>query len=162
MERIWAPWRMEYVTQPHRFSESCFLCIDNLDEEKALVVAKLNKAFVIMNRYPYSNGHVMVAPRRHIGSIEDLKDEEVLEMLRLIKILSLIFKEDFKAEGMNIGLNIGKAAGAGLEEHIHVHVVPRWFGDTNFMPVIAETKVISEHLYSTYEKLKKRFAEKLK
>jgi len=162
MERVWAPWRMEYVAQSEKFKESCFLCVDNVDEKKALVVAKLDKAFVIMNRYPYSNGHVMVAPIRHIASIEDLEDNEVLQIVRLIKIVSAIFREDFKAEGINIGLNIGRAAGAGLEEHIHVHVVPRWFGDTNFMPVIAETKVISEHLYTTYERLRKKFEEKLR
>lgn len=162
MERIWAPWRIEYVTQPHKVHEGCFLCIENLDEKESLVVKKLDKAFIIMNRYPYSNGHVMVAPIRHVGSIEDLEDGEILEMFRLIKVLSSIFREDFKAEGLNIGLNIGRAAGAGLEDHVHIHVVPRWFGDTNFMPVIAECKVISEHLYATYEKLKTRIKEKLK
>ncbi|MCX7857943.1 MAG: HIT domain-containing protein [Deltaproteobacteria bacterium] len=159
MERIWAPWRMEYVTQTHKYKESCFLCIGDKDDKESLVVARLDKAFIMMNRYPYSNGHVMVAPQRHISSVEDLEDEEVIQILGLIKKLSAIFREDFKVDGLNIGINIGKAAGAGLEEHIHVHVVPRWFGDTNFMPVIAETKVISEHLYSTYEKLKKRFEE---
>ncbi|MCS7281518.1 MAG: HIT domain-containing protein [Desulfobacterota bacterium] len=162
MERLWAPWRVEYITTPQKADSPCFLCIDGIEEEKALIVAKLKKAFVIMNRYPYSSGHVMIAPIRHVGLIEDLTEEEALEILRLLKIASTIFKEDFKAQGLNIGLNIGRAAGAGLEDHIHVHVVPRWFGDTNFMPVIAETKVISEHLYSTYEKLRARFSEKLK
>ncbi len=162
MERIWAPWRVEYVTQPYKVEASCFLCIDNVDEKSALVVAKLEKAFVIMNRYPYSSGHVMVAPKRHVGSIEELEDSEILDMMRLVKMLSSIFRENFGADGLNIGLNIGRAAGAGLEDHIHVHVVPRWFGDTNFMPVIAETKVISEHIRSTYEKLRKIFSEKLR
>lgn len=161
MERIWAPWRVEYVTSGYRDRGKCFLCVDSSEDEDSLVVHRLNKAFVIMNRFPYNNGHVMVAPKRHVATLEELEEEEILEIFRLLKALSRIFKEEFRVDGLNVGLNLGRASGAGLEDHLHVHVVPRWFGDTNFMPVISETKVISEHLISTYEKLKRRFQQSL-
>ncbi len=160
MERIWAPWRMEYVGAAKAAETSgCFLCIDAENDGKALVVGRKGKAFVVMNRYPYSNGHVMVVPVRHVGTVEDLSDEEALDMMSLVRTLSSIFKEELHAEGINIGINVGKAAGAGLEEHAHIHMVPRWVGDTNFMPVLGETKVISEHLYDTYGRLKKRMEQ---
>lgn len=159
MDRIWAPWRVEYVTSGYKERDRCFLCIDSSDDESSLVVHRSQKAFVIMNRFPYNNGHVMVAPIRHVASLEDLEEEEILQIFGLLRILSKIFKEDFRVDGINVGLNLGRASGAGLEDHLHVHVVPRWFGDTNFMPVISETKIISEHLLSTYQKLRKRFKE---
>jgi ATP adenylyltransferase len=161
VKRIWAPWRMEYIAGASGGREKgCFLCIDGKDDEKALVVERVRNAFVVMNRYPYSNGHLMVVPERHVGSLEDLSDEELLTMMRLVRRSSSILTKEMNANGLNVGINMGKAAGAGLEEHIHIHVVPRWFGDTNFMPVLGETRVISEHLYETYRKLKERFAEK--
>jgi ATP adenylyltransferase len=161
VKRIWAPWRMEYITGASGGREKgCFLCIDGKDDEKALVVERVRNAFVVMNRYPYSNGHLMVVPERHVGSLEDLSDEELLTMMRLVRRSSSILTKEMNANGLNVGINMGKAAGAGLEEHIHIHIVPRWFGDTNFMPVLGETRVISEHLYETYRKLKERFAEK--
>jgi len=160
MDRVWAPWRMEYVTGAvAKGAKGCFLCIDAADDEKALVVGRLGKAFVIMNRFPYTNGHVMVVPVRHTGLAEDLTDEESLDMMRITRRMVAIFKEEFKVDGLNIGINVGRAAGAGLEEHIHIHIVPRWFGDTNFMPVLGETRVISEHLLETYKKLRRRFIE---
>ena len=157
MKRLWAPWRMEYITSEKRPDKGkCFLCLDAGSDDKALVLVRKPAAFVIMNRYPYSNGHVMVVPNRHVGSLEDLGDEELLEMMRLVRTVSTVLRQEMSIEGLNVGINMGKAAGAGLEDHIHIHVVPRWLGDTNFMPVVGETKVISEHLYETYRKLKDR------
>ncbi len=162
MDRVWAPWRMEYITSTKTEGEKkCFLCIKEGDEESSLVVGRLGKAFVIMNRFPYSNGHVMVVPVRHTGLMEDLTDEEVLDMMRLVRIMVTVYKEEFNVEGVNVGINIGRAAGAGLEDHIHIHMVPRWFGDTNFMAVTGETRVISEHILTSYEKLKRNFREKV-
>jgi ATP adenylyltransferase len=157
MKRLWAPWRMEYISSEKRPDKGkCFLCLDADADDKALVLVRKPFAFAIMNRYPYSNGHVMVVPNRHVGRIEDLTDDELLEMMRLVRTISIVLRQEMGIEGLNVGINMGKAAGAGLEEHIHIHVVPRWFGDTNFMPVVGETKVISEHLYETYRKLKNR------
>jgi ATP adenylyltransferase len=159
MKRIWAPWRMEYITSEKRpGKDKCFLCIEGEADDNALVLARRPAAFVIMNRYPYSNGHVMVVPNRHVGQIEDLLDEELLEMMRLVRTVSSVLRKEMSVDGINVGINMGKAAGAGLEEHIHIHVVPRWFGDTNFMPVVGETRVISEHLYETYRKLKEKIS----
>ncbi|MCX5799507.1 MAG: HIT domain-containing protein [Proteobacteria bacterium] len=162
MDRVWAPWRMEYINSTaDKSNNRCFLCVDGRDDEKALIVGRKNKAFVIMNRFPYTNGHVMVVPVRHTGLIEELTDEESLDMMALVKIMVAIFKEEFNVDGLNIGINVGRAAGAGLEEHTHIHIVPRWFGDTNFMPVVGETRVISEHIEASYKKLKRRFIEKV-
>jgi ATP adenylyltransferase len=157
MDKIWAPWRMAYIgSEKDLKARGCFLCIDPENDGSALVLARKTGAFVVMNRYPYSNGHVMVVPNRHVGRVEDLTDGELLDMMGFVRILSRVLKEELSVEGLNVGINMGKAAGAGLENHIHIHVVPRWFGDTNFMPVLGETKVISEHLNATYEKLKKK------
>ena len=151
---------MEYITGTKAPGEKkCFLCIDEGHDEESLVLGRLGKAFVIMNRFPYTNGHVMVVPVRHTGLAEDLTDEESLDIMRLVRIMVRVYKEEFSVEGINIGINVGRAAGAGLEEHIHVHMVPRWFGDTNFMAVTGETRVISEHLMTSYERLKRRFLE---
>jgi len=114
-----------------------------------------------MNKFPYTNGHVMVVPVRHTGLLEGLTDEETMDMTGLVKIITTIYKEEFKVDGINVGINVGRAAGAGLEEHIHIHMVPRWFGDANFMAVVGETRVISEHIEATYQKLKSKFLEKI-
>jgi ATP adenylyltransferase len=151
---------MEYITASMKSDNRCFLCVDEADDQEALVVGRDGRAFIIMNRFPYTNGHVMVVPVRHIGAIEELTDEETLDMMGLVKIMVSILKEEFNVGGLNIGMNVGRAAGAGLEEHCHIHIVPRWFGDTNFMPILGETRVISEHLYTSYERLKRRFLEK--
>jgi ATP adenylyltransferase len=151
---------MEYITASIKTDNKCFLCVDAQNDEEALVVGRGKKAFIIMNRFPYTNGHIMVVPVRHIGSFEELTDEETLDMMRLVKIMVSILREEFNVGGINIGMNLGRAAGAGLEEHCHIHIVPRWFGDTNFMPILGETRVISEHLYTSYERLRKRFLEK--
>ena len=153
---------MEYIAAAKDGSgDKCFLCIEPASDETALVLARKHGAFVVMNRYPYANGHVMVVPVRHVGKIDQLSDAELLDMMGLVRLLSSVLTETLNAEGLNVGINMGKAAGAGLEEHIHIHMVPRWVGDTNFIPVLGETKVISEHLYETYRKLKEKVHEKL-
>ena len=161
MDRIWAPWRMEYVSSGAETGGKCFLCTDPGLDEESLVVGRKGGAFVIMNRFPYTNGHVLVVPVRHAGSIEDLTDQEALDTIRLVKVMSTIFKKDFNAHGLNIGINSGRAAGAGLEDHFHIHIVPRWFGDTNFMPVMADARIISEHIMQSYARLKSRFVEQV-
>lgn len=162
MDRVWAPWRMEYVGSAKPVGEkTCFLCVDPEKDDESLVIGRKGAAFVIMNRFPYTNGHVMVVPVRHTGLMEGLSDEELLDLMCLVRAMIPIFKEEFKVDGVNVGINIGRAAGAGLEEHVHIHMVPRWFGDNNFMPVVGETRVISEHLYESYEKLKRKFVEKV-
>jgi len=152
MKRVWAPWRMQYVTA--KKDEDCFLCIkskESRDKENYLVY-RGKKAFVALNIFPYNNGHLMVSPYRHLVDFEELSDDESMEIVSLIKKSIAALKKLMKPDGFNVGANIGRVAGAG-ENHFHVHVVPRWLGDTNFMPVVAETKVISEHLQETYEKL---------
>jgi ATP adenylyltransferase len=161
MDRIWAPWRIEYISSTIvKGEKKCFLCVDVKDDYELLVVGRKGSAFVIMNKFPYSNGHVMVVPVRHTGLLEGLTDEELMDMMSLVKIMTTIFKEEFNVDGLNVGINVGRAAGAGLEEHVHIHMVPRWFGDANFMAVVGETRVISEHIYETYKKLKRKFIEK--
>jgi len=153
MERLWAPWRMSYILSQR--SNGCIFCEkprENKDKEN-YILSRDKHGFAILNAFPYNNGHLMIAPYRHVPNIEDLSDEEFLSIFSLLKRWVEVIKMELKPDGFNIGMNIGKAAGAGIEGHIHIHVVPRWIGDVNFMPVISETKVISEHLDVTYEKL---------
>lgn len=150
MKKIFAPWRVEYFDKKQ---DSCIFCeSQKKNDDESLILLRGEKNFIIMNMYPYSNGHLMVAPFRHVTALEDMDDEEKKEHFEMIikakNILSAI-----KPDSFNIGMNLGKAAGAGFA-HIHTHVVPRWKGDTNFMPVIADTRVIPEALESTYKKLK--------
>jgi ATP adenylyltransferase len=124
-----------------------------------MVLGRDELAFVIMNRFPYSNGHVMVVPVRHVGFVENLSEPELSSMMKFVQKMVVVLKKTFNVDGVNIGINVGRAAGAGLEEHVHIHVVPRWFGDTNFMAVSGETRVISEHLLTSYKRLKSTFLE---
>ncbi len=153
MKQLWAPWRMEYIKS--RKKQKCFLCLGSKKDEE-LVVYKGKRCFVILNAYPYNNGHVMVAPYRHILSLEDLSDEEAREFFELIKQSIAVLNQTMRPEGFNIGINLGKAAGAG-EAHLHLHVVPRWTGDTNFMPVLGDVKVMPEHLKRNCKILRKAF-----
>lgn len=154
--RLWAPWRMEYIKSVGNTSKACIFCekVKEGDDEKSLVVYRGNEAFVLLNAYPYNNGHLMVAPYRHVPSLTDLSDQELLSVFKLVNLSIKALTASMKPEGFNVGVNIGKAAGAGIEEHVHVHVVPRWVGDTNFMPVVGEVKVIPELLRSTWLKVK--------
>jgi ATP adenylyltransferase len=160
MERIWAPWRIDYVLQKER-EPGCIFCTkpaSDRDDEN-LIVHRGSAAFVMMNKFPYNNGHLLVAPYSHISDICSLTAEEnsllTQEVCRAIQAL----RTTMRAEGFNVGLNLGEVAGAGIEEHLHYHVVPRWTGDTNIMPVLADIKVIPEHLLSTCKRLREGFRE---
>ena len=154
MKLLWAPWRASYVEKPE---ETCIFCEktgENKDEEN-LIILRGQRSFIILNRYPYNTGHLMIAPYRHVANVEDLTEEEVMEIFKLLRESIKAVKKAFKPDGFNIGVNIGKVAGAGIEGHIHIHVVPRWLGDTNFMPVTANTKVMPISLNETYERIKR-------
>jgi ATP adenylyltransferase len=152
MKTIWAPWRIEYLTEEKE--AGCIFCKkpkENKDREN-LIIYRGETGFIIMNRYPYSNGHLMAVPYRHIRELRELNDRERSELMNLvIKCVGIL--EVFKPDGFNIGMNLGRAAGAGIDDHIHFHIVPRWSGDTNFMPVIGDIKVMPEYLDKTYLKL---------
>lgn len=156
MENLWAPWRIKYIETPKK-SESCIFCSALDDPEKRYVIAKNDHAMVMMNTYPYNPGHLMVAPIRHIGDFKKLTSDEYIAIGELIKKSIEVLEKTMKPEGFNIGINLGLVAGAGVKDHIHVHVVPRWCGDTNFMPVTADVKVLGESLEETYKKLKENW-----
>jgi ATP adenylyltransferase len=159
MERLWAPWRMEYITEEPR--PGCLFCrvIEHPDDKDAeLVVWRPEGALVMLNKYPYNPGHAMVAPIAHVGGLEDLDDEPTTALMRALKRTVTVLKATLKPEGFNIGANIGRVAGAGMPDHVHLHVVPRWNGDTNFMPVLGEVKVVNEHLLQTAAKLSEAFS----
>ena len=156
MKVIWAPWRMSYINEEK--PSGCIFCEKPKgDDSKMLILFRGRYSFAIMNKYPYNNGHIMVAPYKHISNFEDLTADEFSELFRLFSKSINILKRKFCADGINAGLNLGKVAGAGVLDHVHLHIVPRWNGDTNFMPVIAETKVMPQHLKSTYNQLKEEF-----
>ncbi|MCX8084234.1 MAG: HIT domain-containing protein [Calditerrivibrio sp.] len=154
MEKIWAPWRMRYIDGSHK-DDGCIFCEkpkQNSDKEN-LIVYRGEYAFAIMNLFPYTNGHTMVTPYRHTALFEDLTDKEVLDIHNVASKIMKAIKKIMNPDGFNLGYNLGRTAGAGIVDHIHFHIVPRWNGDTNFMPVIAEVKVISEHIEQTYDKI---------
>jgi ATP adenylyltransferase len=150
---LWAPWRLEYVGSADE-QEGCFLCaaLEQPDEE-GLVVRRGERAFVLLNKFPYASGHLLVAPVRHTGEFAELDDEEALELHRLAADGIAALADTYRPEGYNLGWNLGRVAGAGLLDHVHLHVVPRWSGDTNFMPVLADVKVLPEHLEETRRRL---------
>lgn len=153
MKVLWAPWRMTYIAGDRE--QGCLLCskLRGRNDRGNLILYRSSQSFIILNRYPYSSGHLMVAPNRHVASLDELNEGEMVGLMALLKQSALILKSALKPDGFNVGMNIGRAAGAGIEDHIHFHIVPRWNGDTNFMPVLFETKVMPEYLEKTYEKL---------
>ncbi|MEE9521069.1 MAG: HIT domain-containing protein [Dehalococcoidales bacterium] len=157
MEKIWAPWRMEYIMMEK--SEECFLCEKPKQNNDALnhILYRGKQNFVVLNSYPYNPGHLMIAPYRHVASLEELTDEELHEHIEIVVRSLKVLRQVFNPAGFNIGANMGKVAGVGLEGHVHTHIVPRWQGDTNFMPVVADTKVVSEAVADTYKKLEGKF-----
>jgi len=159
MKVLWAPWRMEYILKNKE--DGCVFCkgLKENNDEKNLILIRSEKAVIFMNRFPYNNGHLLIMPTRHIGELEELTQEEVLDIHNLIQLSLSALKKSLNPDGFNIGLNLGRVAGAGVVDHIHWHIVPRWQGDTNFMPVLAEVKVMPEHLSQTYKKLKQAFEE---
>jgi ATP adenylyltransferase len=153
VEQLWAPWRLEYVRKADELP-GCLFCLaaDGEDDER-LVVHRGSSAFVLLNRFPYASGHLMVAPLRHEGDYAALEDDEIVEIHRLAAQGIGALAQTYGPQGYNLGWNLGRVAGAGVVEHVHLHVVPRWVGDTNFMPVLADVKVIPEHLAETRAKL---------
>ena len=163
-KNLWAPWRIRYVQgldkEPlsAKNKSSCFICHNfehPQDDDKNLVLWRTEKNIVILNRYPYNNGHLLIAPVRHIPDINDADDIEMLEMIKLIRESQKALSQAIKPHGFNVGMNFGRCAGAGLPGHLHIHVVPRWDGDTNFMAVCSDTDVISQSLTDLLELLKK-------
>jgi ATP adenylyltransferase len=154
MKILWAPWRSIYVTETGK-SEECIFCKKlNGNDEENLVLWRGRSCFAMLNIFPYNNGHLLIAPYRHIASLKDLTQEEKLELMEALTLWLEVLREALNCHGFNIGMNLGRVAGAGVPDHIHLHIVPRWEGDTNFMPVIGETKVIPQSLSATYKMLK--------
>ena len=158
-ERLWAPWRLEYIRGPK--DEECIFCraAEGDDDERNHVVYRGERCFVILNAYPYNNGHVMIAPFVHEPTIEPLDSATLAELMELAKRSAQTLREVYDPEGFNYGINQGKPAGAGIEEHVHMHVVPRWSGDTNFMPVIGNTEVLPQSLADSWHELREAFAK---
>ncbi len=154
MDKMWAPWRHAYVT--HLPTEGCIFCEKpKLDDDAvSYIVARNEHCFSMLNIYPYNNGHLMVSPYRHVACITALNDDEMTDIMSVTRSMCALLRKAVSPHGFNIGMNISRTAGAGIDEHIHMHIVPRWNGDTNFMPVTGDIKVISESLDSTYETLK--------
>lgn len=163
MERLWRPWRMAYIKGSERHT-TCFLCdkgapAASAQDEENLVLTRGEAAFVLLNLYPYNTGHLMVAPYRHVGDLDDLSADEVAEIWDLTRRSVMAHRRTTRPDGFNIGVNLGEVAGAGVPGHFHLHVVPRWGGDTNYMPVVAETKVLPELLTDTYRTLRPGFGD---
>ena len=156
MENLWAPWRMAFITPQTPRSNECIFCTQpaaNRDEEY-YILYRGEQCFMMLNLYPYNNGHLMVAPYEHLGSISQLDSATVAELMAQVQLALNVLRLVMKPDGFNMGINEGKVAGAGFAEHMHFHIVPRWNGDTNFMPVIADTKVMPDHLNNVYRQLK--------
>lgn len=155
MQRLWAPWRDTYITKIIDKHKSCIFCriLAGRKDKRQLVFIREAHAFAVLNLYPYSNGHCLVVPNRHVGDISKLPRAEYMQLMELVKETKDLLQEVLGPHGFNIGLNLGRIAGAGIPGHVHFHIVPRWKGDHNFMPVTAATKVISQSLSSIYKKL---------
>lgn len=159
MKPLWAPWRMEYILGEDK-PQGCIFCPwPEEDLQARLVLFSGRYSRIMMNRYPYINGHLLVSPLRHLPTLEGLTPEELLDLMVKIRESLRILKEVMRPDGFNVGLNLGVVAGAGVEAHLHFHIVPRWQGDTNFMPVFAEVRVIPEHFQATYQKLLPHFQD---
>jgi ATP adenylyltransferase len=152
-KQLWAPWRLEYIKQADEQSGCIFCDAEAASDEDGLIVHRGELAFVLLNKFPYSSGHVMVAPNRHVGDFGELDDAEASEIHRLAAEALGALAVVYEPQGYNLGWNLGRIAGAGVLDHVHQHVVPRWAGDTNFMPVLADVKVVPEHLVETRERL---------
>jgi ATP adenylyltransferase len=156
MQVLWAPWRMAYIVGPK--DPGCIFCaaVQSSDLRGQLVLVQ-QPAVVMLNKFPYTNGHLLVAPRRHAARLSDLSRDEFQPLMDMLQRATAVLADALRPEGMNVGMNIGAAAGAGVADHAHWHIVPRWVGDTSFMPLFAEVRVIPEHLEATYDRLKPLF-----
>lgn len=152
MKRLWAPWRREYILGPK--AKACIFCEAlRMDAQEAGLLSRGERCFVMLNKYPYTNGHLLISPCRHVSDLEDLDGEEATELMETVRQSVRRLKQAYGPDGLNLGMNIGKVAGAGVEAHLHFHLLPRWNGDNNFMAVLAETRVISESLADTWSTL---------
>ena len=159
MKRLWAPWRMEYIAGEQK--PGCLFCrviADPADQDGALAVWRPEGALVMMNKFPYNPGHALVAPVAHVPGLEDLDDEQTTLLMRAVRRTIDVLRTTMNPEGFNVGANVGRAAGAGIPDHVHLHIVPRWNGDTNFMPVIDDVKIVNDALEKTAAKLREAFA----
>jgi ATP adenylyltransferase len=159
VKQLWAPWRMAYIDQGSKES-GCIFCkkVAESDSREALVLAQTRYSVIMLNKYPYSNGHLLLAPKRHEKHLSELSGEEYGDLNETLRCSIDIVGRALNPGGINLGMNLGRCAGAGIEDHLHWHVVPRWEGDTNFMPVTAETRVIPQHLLDSYDRLRQLFA----
>ena len=161
MDYLWTPWRYRYVSQSAPLGECVFCAAAHANEDReTLIVHRDVRNFVILNRFPYTNGHIMIVPFEHVATLEGLPDETLKEMMLLAREAEKHLRRVYQPDGMNLGMNLGRSAGAGIAGHVHMHVLPRWAGDTNFMSVIGETRVLPEDLAVTWEKLRQAFAAK--
>lgn len=159
MEQLWRDWRMQYIEAAREPDAGCIFCdLQNQEPEEAFLLAKRTKAFALMNLYPYNPGHLMIAPLRHTGSLEDLDPDEMAEMGKLLQEAVDVVAMAMHPDGYNVGMNLGRVAGAGVPDHVHWHVVPRWNGDANFMPIVGETRVLPEAVADTWRKLRPGFS----
>lgn len=159
LKRLWAPWRREYILGPK--AKTCIFCDAlQMDPEEAGVLLRGERCFVMLNKYPYINGHLLISPCRHVSLLEDLDREETAELMETVRDSVCRLKQAYVPDGLNLGMNLGKVAGAGVEEHLHFHLLPRWNGDNNFVAVLAETRVISESLEDTWGTLSPYFGER--
>jgi ATP adenylyltransferase len=160
MDRLWTPWRSAYM-QENRDKSRCIFCeaaADGAADERTLVVARGSLCFVMLNRYPYTSGHLMIAPYAHVSRLAGTTEATTAEMMSLTRRAEEVLESIYRPDGLNLGMNLGEAAGAGIEQHIHMHVLPRWKGDANFMTSVGETRIIPEALEETYRKLRDGFA----
>ncbi|MCE5241975.1 MAG: HIT domain-containing protein [Syntrophobacteraceae bacterium] len=157
MQNLWAPWRIEYIMGKRE--SYCIFCPegDGQSDEERLILHRGRLCMIMMNKFPYTNGHLLVAPWRHVARLEELQEDEMLELMQLVRLCTLVLKRVMRPDGFNVGLNLGAVAGAGVEDHLHFHVVPRWQGDTNFIAVFADVRSIPEHFKQTYSKLLPHF-----
>ncbi|MCC7492774.1 MAG: HIT domain-containing protein [Fimbriimonadaceae bacterium] len=155
MDRLWAPWRMSYITAPKEATSECVFCRAAAagDDAAYQVLMRGQLCYAILNRYPYNNGHLMVVPYDHVADLTEVSDAGLAEMLQLAARWTAVLRQQMRCAGFNLGFNLGSAAGAGIRDHLHLHLVPRWDGDTNFMPVVGEAKVLPETLDETWQKL---------
>jgi ATP adenylyltransferase len=169
MERLWSPWRLAYVTGTSKDPAGCIFCdvsapdgADGSPERDSLVLVHGRDCYVILNLYPYNNGHLMVVPRRHIGSLASATSDELNELMAFTRDAELALTEAYEPQGINVGINLGRPAGAGIVDHVHIHLVPRWTGDTNFMSVVGNTRVLPEEMSETVRRLRPIFERLLR
>jgi ATP adenylyltransferase len=158
MDYLWTPWRFQYMAQVNDGKQpECVFCdaVKSKRDDETLLVYRGKKVFIILNRFPYTSGHVMIVPYTHVAELQACEPAALSEMMQLAQKMEDVFRREYKPDGMNLGMNLGRAAGAGVAGHLHLHVLPRWFGDSNFMTVTGETRVHPEELTTTYSRLKK-------